>query len=240
MELYTLILQEAGPGEALAICKQFGRQDPTLWSDALVKLANADGVDPILGEFLVEVERENALPFLTLLKVLRAAKKHTFKTVLPLVQATFQREQRRLNEAEARRKSAEEVVAKNQAMVHTLATQNFVVTQAKCEACGRPIEGESRHFLCKHSYHRHCILETEKFCPTCRTDYEQILESKVARMSRAADTIEAGLHGGEDYEFLLSEVRQSLFAAGLDFGSSKRNDELLEAKELLARIQNRS
>jgi hypothetical protein len=64
LKLYTLILQEAKPPDCEEICLRFGREEVSLWSDALAKLASAQCPPGIAGSFLDRVREKRALPFL--------------------------------------------------------------------------------------------------------------------------------------------------------------------------------
>ncbi|OHS97726.1 hypothetical protein TRFO_36015 [Tritrichomonas foetus] len=240
MGLYTLILQEAEPEDCLEICAKYGHEDRTLWSDALVKLSQSKCDPKILASFLEEVQKQDALPFLTILKVLKNAGNHTFKTILPIVQATFKREQDLLHAAEQKIKECNERAAANKEVVQTLSTKNFVINQSKCARCKTEIDTESNHFMCGHSFHMTCLGDSETFCPLCRNRYEEIIEKKINRMTAARDqsSIKQKLdEAGDGFQFLLQQVGASLFASGVDLMSSTQDDEKInEAKELLRKM----
>lgn len=240
MELYTLILQEAPPEQCLEICVKFGDKDSSLWSDALVKLSRADCDSSILAAFLEKVQEKEALPFLTILKVLRGAKKHTFATVLPIVQATFKREQQLLHEAEHQLEECNEQSKQNKEVIKKLSTQNFVINQSKCSSCQNDIESESRHFMCGHSFHLMCLGDSDDFCPICRDGYEKIVEEKIKKMESARskrNVQQMVSEAGDGFSFLLDQVSSSLFASGIDLMSVKQdNAKITEAKNLLHRM----
>ena len=240
MGLYTLILQEAGPEDCLEICKKYGNEDRTLWSDALVKLSTSQCEPHILESFLEEVQNQDALPFLTILKVLKNAGNHSFKTILPIVQATFKKEQDLLHNAEKRIEECNKNAAANKEVVQTLSTKNFVINQSKCASCGLEIDSESLHFMCGHSFHTTCLGDGDAFCPLCKNRFERILEQKINRMTAARDqsSVKQKLdEAGNGFQFLLQQVGASLFASGVDLMSSRQDDEKInEAKELLRKM----
>jgi hypothetical protein len=242
MKLYTLILQEASPHDCEEICMRFGSEEPSLWSDALVKLARADCDPGILESFLDKVQKSRALPFLVVLNVMTSAKKHTLKTLLPLVQDTFKREQDLLHAAEERIKKSEERVRENQEVARRLSTSNFVIQQKKCQNCHQTIDSESNHFMCGHSFHVHCLGDSKSFCPTCKDDvFLPILKEKVARMSKPKDeaSVKDSLARSDDgFSFLLDQVRGSLFASGIDIMSARQDETILsEATQLLQAME---
>ena len=224
MGLYAPILQEADPEKCLEICQKHGKDDRTLWSDALVKLSRADCDPAVLSRFLEEVQKEDALPFLTILKVMRGAGKHKFSTLLPIVQATFKKEQDLLHEAEHRIEECNRRVTENKAVIHALSTQNYVINQKTCEMCKKPIDSESNHFMCGHSYHKGCLGDAQQFCRLCKDKFVRTLAEKQKRIENATkqDSIEAS---GDGFQFLLDQIGQSLFSSGVDLMSTKQNDE---------------
>lgn len=240
MGLYTLILQEANPEDVLDICLKYGAQDKTLWSDALVQLSNSNCNQEILSTFLEEVQNQEALPFLTILKVLRTSKNHKFKTILPIVQATFKKEQDRLRAAETQIKESKEKAEANDEIIQTLSTQNFVIKQPKCMRCKGVIDEESNHFLCGHHFHYRCLGNRSNVCPECLANYETIINKKISKMKAARDqeNVRKKLDEAEDgFQFLLQQVSDSLFASGVDLKSKDQDDEKIkEAEELLKRI----
>ena len=221
MHLYTLILQEAAPEKCLEICQKHGKGDRTLWSDALVKLSRADCDPSVLSQFLEEAQKEDAIPFLTILKVMRGAGKHKFSTLLPIVQATFKKEQDLLHAAERSIEESNRHVTENKAVIHALSTQNYVINQKTCEMCKKPIDSESNHFMCGHSYHKGCLGDAQEFCRLCKDKFVRILDEKTKRMSNASQT-EAP---GDGFQFLLDQIGQSLFSSGVDLMSTKQNEE---------------
>jgi tetratricopeptide (TPR) repeat protein len=242
MKLYTLILQEAEPPDCEEICVRFGAEEPSLWSDALVKLARAQCPPGILESFLDRVREHRALPFLVVLNVMKGAGKHTLRTLLPLVQATFRQEQDLLHAAEERIRESEEKVRLNQEVVRKLSTSNFVIQQKKCQNCQQTIDSESSHFMCGHSFHLHCLGDSKAFCPTCKDDvFLPILKEKVARMSKPKDEAsvkESLARAGDGFSFLLDQVRGSLFASGIDVMSARQDETVLsEASQLLQAME---
>ncbi|KAK8854048.1 hypothetical protein M9Y10_016598 [Tritrichomonas musculus] len=240
MGLYTLILQEADPKDCLAICTKYGHQDRTLWSDALVKLSHSDCDSEVLSNFLQKILEEDALPFLTILKVLKNAGNHSFKTILPIVQATFKKEQDLLRTAQSKIKDCNERAAVNREVVQNLSTKNFMINQKKCDRCGADIESEANHFMCGHSFHLRCLDDSSAVCPLCKNKYEDILEKKITKMKAARDqtsVLQKLEEAGDGFQFLLQQVGDSLFASGVDLMSSKQDDEKInEVTELLRRI----
>lgn len=239
MGLYTLILQESPPEKSLEICLKYGDKDPTLWCDALVKLSNSECDNQLLTNFLDELLKHDALPFLTILKIIKNAKK-SFSTILPIVQTVFQREQDLLHQAENKINECNKKAEKNKSIVQTLSTQNFVINQSKCAICNLDIDSESNHFMCGHSFHLDCLGDSSDFCPLCKDGYEKIIEDKIQKLKSASEktNVDQQLKSMDDgFQFLLDQVELSLFSSGIDLTSSKQqNDDLNEAQELLQKM----
>jgi hypothetical protein len=242
MKLYSLILQDAGPEELGEICERFGETDPTLWSDALVKISRAECAPEVLERFLQTVQERHALPFLMVLKVTRAAGRHTFRTLLPLVQATFRDEQELLHQAENRIRDLEAQLKANHDKIQKLSAESFVIQQSKCVGCKEIIDSESSHFVCGHSYHKGCLGDAT-FCPVCKERvFQPILREKISRLKQPRDeksVRDALTKAGDGFTFLLTQVSGSLFASGVDQAEAGRNESVLrEAEELLQSMTN--
>ncbi|KAH0794288.1 vacuolar protein sorting-associated protein 11 [Histomonas meleagridis] len=238
--LYALILQESPPEKCLEICLKFGDKDKTLWSDALVKLSVSNLSDEkILSQFLDEVQKHDALPFLTILKVLKGTKK-SFSTILPVVQSVFKKEQQLLHQAQNKIDDYNKKAEENKTVIQNLSTQNFAINQTKCAKCGQDIDFESNHFMCGHSFHITCLGDSDTFCPICRNKFEKIVVEKVNKMeaARKQENVQSKLSQEIDgFEFLLKQVENSLFASGINLMALNQDDEELnEAKELLQRM----
>jgi hypothetical protein len=235
---WSAMLQDAPPDEILRICSRFGRKDATLWSDGLLKLANSDCDPALLSGFLDEVHRQDALPFLAVLKVLRASKTRRFGVILPFVQAAFRSEQALLRTASQKKRERQAAIAKNEEIVRELTGRRFVIATAECSQCRRELSGDSTHFLCGHSFDDRCLSGGSEFCPICRPEYERLLDEKIARMSDVGRAIEPDDHEVDDYETLLAYAGHSLFVTGVDIMSHKQNEEILaETIDLRKRIQ---
>lgn len=239
MGLYTLILQESSPEDCLDICLKYGDKDNTLWCDALVKLSNSDCDDQFLTKFLDELLKHDALPFLTILKIIKNTKK-SFSTILPIVQSVFLREQDLLHQAESKLNKCNQEAEKNKSIVQHLSTQNFAINQSKCAICNTDIDSESNHFMCGHSFHLNCLGDSSDFCPICKDGYEKIIEDKIQKLKSSRDTtnIEPQINSIDDsFQFLLNQVELSLFSTGIDLTTSnQQTDDLTEAEELLQRM----
>ena len=58
-----------------------------------------------------------------------------------------------------------------------LINRNVIFQVSKCEACGRPLELPTIHFLCKHSYHLRCLGENDQTCPKCAPEHRMIMDA---------------------------------------------------------------
>lgn len=63
--------------------------------------------------------------------------------------------------------------------LETLKNGTIVIQGAKCAACQQPLELPSIHFLCQHSYHKHCFqsfADNENECLDCLPQNKHLLE----------------------------------------------------------------
>ncbi|OUM69332.1 hypothetical protein PIROE2DRAFT_57535 [Piromyces sp. E2] len=61
--------------------------------------------------------------------------------------------------------------------IDELKNGNVIFQVSKCEACGRPLELPTIHFLCKHSYHLRCLGENDQACPKCTPEHRMIMDA---------------------------------------------------------------
>ena len=239
MKLYHLILQEAKPEQALEIAKKFGDEKPSLWEDGLIKVASAENCDPaIVSQYITEVIDRDVLPFQTVLNVLQKNGKHKYKTILPIVQKVFKKEQDLLKAASEKLSENQKKEEQCQKTIERISTKNFQIKRTKCDICGLDIENESRHFFCGHSFHENCLGDSTEFCPKCRAEYEEIAADKIQRMENARKneySLEENNKNG--FDFLLWEISNSLFDAVDLEKDDEDEDALKEPREFLRKLQ---
>lgn len=237
MKLYHLILQDAAPEKCLEICTKFGEEKPSLWSDALVKIANSDCDSSVVSEFVDVIVKKEVLPFLTVIKVLQKSGKQKYKCVLPIVQNVFRKEQELLRQASTNLAKSTEKEEECKKTIERIQTKNFQVKRSRCEICGQDIEFESRHFFCGHSYHENCLGDSTEFCVKCRGEYEEIANAKIERMEKARKN-EIDTTSGDGFQFLLGEISNSLFNSGVDMEQPDDNEDALAGpREFLRKLQ---
>ena len=239
MKLYHLILQEAKPEECLEIAKKYGDEKPSLWQDGLIKVASAEGINPsFVTEYVTEVINRNVLPFQTVLQVLLKNGKHKFNTIRPIVQSVFLKEQELIKKASSDLAESQRKEAESKKTIQRITTKNFEVKKPNCDICGQPIEFESTHFFCGHSFHQSCLGDSKEFCPKCKAEYEEIASAKIERMVNARKDNVSPDDKEDGFEFLLGEISNSLFNS-LDLEKGDDDEESLEKpRDFLRRLQN--
>lgn len=61
-----------------------------------------------------------------------------------------------------------------------LKTQPQKFQPGKCDSCNCKLSLPSVHFMCKHSFHEHCLSDTQRQCQVCLEVKLEILEKKEA------------------------------------------------------------
>ena len=87
--------------------------------------------------------------------------------------------------------------------IHELKASALTLQQSKCAACNHNLELPTVHFLCEHSYHKHCFQsysDNESECPACLNENKKIIDIvKSQQQSREQhDTFHSQLEKSDD------------------------------------------
>jgi len=122
--------------------------------------------------------------------------------------------------------------------IHELKSLSLTIQQTKCSACNHNLELPTVHFLCDHSYHKHCFQsysDSDTECPACFNENKKILDIVKSQQSTRDqhDTFHSQLEKAEDGFSIVAEY----FGRGVfrkNFESSEKLTEKLVPKRMNA------
>jgi len=163
--------------EILSTCNKYGDTDPSLWSQALSYFASRDNcIHTYLITVLDKIDEKKILSPLEVIQILSKNSSVTIGTVKDYICRNITE----LKEIEDNqtiinnyKKDTEDMKKK----IDILKNGDVVFQVSKCEACGRPLELPTIHFLCKHSYHLRCLGENDHDCPKCAPEHRMIMNA---------------------------------------------------------------
>uniref|UniRef100_A0A158Q8K7 Vacuolar protein sorting-associated protein 11 homolog n=1 Tax=Elaeophora elaphi TaxID=1147741 RepID=A0A158Q8K7_9BILA len=158
--------------EIVKFCEEENNRD--LWIDAVVFASRGKDIDSDAIKFLLErIEATNSIHPLVVLEILSKSDKICVGHVRDYIINWMDRQN-------AQVEKDEETIVRNEAKIAEIEEQIDSVTYKvqifqmnKCSACDTSLQLPAIHFLCKHSYHAHCLesySEKADHCPACIRD----------------------------------------------------------------------
>ena len=165
--------------QVLQDCHKFGKLDPNLWVQVLTYFASLDEkCDQEISDVLDNIDKRGLLSPLLVLQILAQKPSMPLLAVKEYIASCLQAERKVLADNQREIAAYREETAKLRAEIHDLATTPKVFQISKCSYCSQPLTPPAVHFLCMHSFHQHCLPETERECPLCAPANRQTLETK--------------------------------------------------------------
>lgn len=165
--------------QVLQDCHKFGKLDPNLWVQVLTYFASLDEkCDQEISDVLDNIDKRGLLSPLLVLQILAQKPSMPLLAVKEYIASSLQAERKVLADNQREISAYREETAKLRAEIQDLATTPKVFQISKCTYCGQPLTPPAVHFLCMHSFHQHCLSETERECPLCAPANRQTLETK--------------------------------------------------------------
>uniref|UniRef100_A0A8D8W8X9 Vacuolar protein sorting-associated protein 11 homolog n=1 Tax=Cacopsylla melanoneura TaxID=428564 RepID=A0A8D8W8X9_9HEMI len=183
-KLYDLILSEhisrkdyAG---VLSCCRAYGSQNPILWQNAFHKLIkDSDVPGHVLSEILRVIEQNKLLSPLFMLDALSTSSSVSVGLLrnyfLNVLSADSKKTETEVSSAEKYTKDTEIL----KSLVQQIQSKPVIFQGSRCSVCNETLELPSVHFLCQHSFHKHCFQsfsESDKECPACLPKNKHILD----------------------------------------------------------------
>lgn len=184
MKLYELILGEHMSRKdytsVLSCCRAYSSQNPALWLTAFHKIIKDPAVPShVLSEILNVIDREKLLSPLFMLDALAASSSSVNVGLLRnyflnILQAESKKTESELALADKYTKETDKL----KSLIQQIQNKPVIFQATRCSVCNEQLELPSVHFLCQHSFHKHCFQsfsESDRECPACLPNNKHIL-----------------------------------------------------------------
>ena len=166
---------------ALQTCRQFGPQNPSLWVEALQLIGDVDNQaakDIHVEEILNTIEEQSLMSPLLVVRTLAGSPMASLGIVRRYLLNVYQTEEKQIEEHARVIEQYRVDTQKVQDRIHELKSSALTLQQSKCSACNQSLDLPALHFLCGHSYHKHCFqsYSDSDDCPACLLDNKKILD----------------------------------------------------------------
>eukprot|EP01090_Pellita_catalonica_P014863 TRINITY_DN3886_c0_g1_i1.p1 TRINITY_DN3886_c0_g1~~TRINITY_DN3886_c0_g1_i1.p1 ORF type:complete len:756 (+),score=131.66 TRINITY_DN3886_c0_g1_i1:334-2268(+) len=193
-------------------CKKFWRQEPDLWVQALSYFAEQqdDDCHTEIVEILEQIERDNLLPPLLVVKILSKSATSTLSVIKDYIARVLTRDERAITEA---KEEIDTHLAETQQITEelfNLKTRAVEFQGLKCAACPNTLDLPSINFLCMHSFHQDCLPDNETECPICTSENRRIREIQ--------RSMEGGIHAHDTFFKQFQEASDGFDVAAQYFG----------------------
>ncbi|KAI5755652.1 hypothetical protein M8J77_018648 [Diaphorina citri] len=203
LKMYELILAEHMSHKdytgVLACCRAYGSQNPDLWLNAFNKVIKDPDVPAhVLSDILNVIERDKLLSPLFMLDALATSSvnvgllKNYFLNILS---SESKKTETEMNLAEKYTKETEKL----KTLIQQIQSKPVIFQGSRCSVCNEQLELPSVHFLCQHSFHKHCFQsfsESDKECPACLPKNKHILN--VIQSQEPSKTLNEVFHSDLD------------------------------------------
>ncbi len=158
-------------------CEVYGKQDQSLWIRALSYFAGKEeSCEMYIQQVLETIERRSLLPPLQVVQILSRNPAKTLSVVKSYIIQVLQHENEitssdRLDIARYREQTAE-----MRAEIKQLKTRATTFQGIKCDWCTSGLSLPAVHFLCQHSFHQRCIVDSDRICPKCAPEFRKVKE----------------------------------------------------------------
>ena len=162
----------------LDTCKRYGTHDSNLWIQSLQYFSKKEeyNCNEYIMQILHNVEKQNLLSPLMVIKILSQNSTLTVDTVKEYLLKRMRKEEKEIEEdQETINRHLKSIMdLKNQ--IDELKTEPIIFQSNKCEYCAEELNFPSILCLCKHSFHADCFENhsVDDACPTCATENRYI------------------------------------------------------------------
>ncbi|XP_063984513.1 vacuolar protein sorting-associated protein 11 homolog [Diachasmimorpha longicaudata] len=178
-EILQFHLRERDDENVLGTCKRFGHQDPNLWIQALWCVARDKNSSPkLLADILGVISKEKLLPPLMVIDALSTSLNCSLGDVREYLNTVLKAEEEQTKQDAELVEKYREDTKKLREQIAGIKGSTKIFQGNRCSACYHQLELPSVHFMCQHSYHRHCFQsfsESENECPICLPKNKQLL-----------------------------------------------------------------
>nr|CDP92030.1 Bm15490 [Brugia malayi] len=166
--------------EIVEFCEEKNSRD--LWIDTVVFASRGKDVDPDAIKFLLErIEATNSIHPLVVLEILSKSDKICVGHVRDYIVNWMEKQNAQVEKDEEAILEEETKMAEIEEQIDSITYKVQIFQMNKCSACDTSLQLPAVHFLCKHSYHAHCLesySEKADYCPACiRNSFNERMQS---------------------------------------------------------------
>lgn len=163
---------------AINTLQKYGDKEPELYPLALMFYTSSEEILEKVGnqkfKFVLEkIKKERILSPLEIIQALSVNKVATVELIKDYILEFVDIEKKEIEINEKLIDSYKQEADKKKREIHYLESSSKTIQPNKCDSCSSKLDSETVHFICSHSYHKHCLAETEK-CPKCTPARETI------------------------------------------------------------------
>jgi hypothetical protein len=178
-EIVGYHIEHGQPAGVLRAAAKFAdkpdNKGPNLWLQALSYFAaQNEPFEEEIQQVLHAITERKLMPPLMILQLLSSNPNKQLSVVKSFVIRALAEENQLIqaNQEEIARFQHETNQMREE--IHRLHTQPITFQGLKCHQCFSLLSLPAVHFLCGHSYHARCVVDTESECPKCAPQYRQV------------------------------------------------------------------
>ena len=227
-QVYTEILNCIPPEQIPSACETYGKNDPHFWLEGL-REAERRNKGPFIRDIVRRIHENDLYPINSLLKPRNAFSEFTFEIFQEFILEDFAKMQEMIETKQQELNSLEEQIEKDHAAIESLTNQYYTVKPVNCAFCKLPIDRPSYHFLCGHSFHKHCLDGGAEVCRICKESHVSNSKTKINQLEEAKnskDILQKLQNSNNPQESLNMLLEGGFFAPELEFGGEEAVQEL--------------
>lgn len=189
-DIVQLYMEQKDYDNVIKACNKYGNLDPDMWIQVLSFFAQeaaaaeeeveTDGgrFEEHISKVLMKIEKHDLLPPLLVVQLLSKHRRTQLGTIKDYLVRKFQQEQQLISKDLQVIKEYQQESEKMRQEIHELQTSAKLFQLTTCSLCNSQLELPAVHFMCGHSYHGRCLIDTEMECPICMKKNREILATK--------------------------------------------------------------
>ncbi|KNC46655.1 Vps11 [Thecamonas trahens ATCC 50062] len=186
-EIVQFYMEENNYEAILSVCRMHGEKSPNLWIKVLSYFATRADAGPHIISVLDAVDSSNLLPPLLVVQTLATSDVATLECVKDFIQGRLSAQNAMIDDDTATIKSLREETLRMRSEIEELQTSAKIFQLSKCSRCSSALDLPAVHFLCMHSLHQRCLLDSEDECPICAKDNRHVRQYKASLEAKAHD-----------------------------------------------------
>ena len=200
-QILKLHLEMNNLRDGLNTCRQFGDQHPNLWVEALTLLGDCSNTLPetvqVIEEILNTIEEKALMSPLLVVRTLAGSPVANLGIVRRYLLNVYQNEEKQIDEHAKIIGQYQADTEKVRGRIYELKSNALTLQQSKCYICQQSLELPALHFLCGHSFHKHCFqsyADNDNECPACLVENKKILDIVKSQQQSREQVISTALH----------------------------------------------